>query len=255
MKTFASTFGLAAVLALALFTVAARAQDATAQNNSSASFQTFYDQLASQGTWIQTNNYGYVWQPTESNPNWRPYTYGHWINTPDGMDWVSDESFGWATYHYGRWVNIEGYGWVWVPGYTWAPAWVSWREDDDDVGWAPLPPDSDVGIDYYDDGDLDLGFGFHIGDDCDLAYGIGAFCYNFCPIAYIGDRDAWRHFRDPRDNFALINHTRNVTNINFNRTGAGGRPFRRGFERARQNSNRLCELDVNFAPRRRQLAR
>jgi hypothetical protein len=180
--------------------------------------------LANQGTWIKTDDYGYVWQPTESDPNWRPYTYGHWVNTDQGMTWVSDESFGWATYHYGRWTNLDGYGWVWVPGYTWAPAWVSWRTGTDDVGWAPLPPDSDEGIDYYDDGDdyADYGYdGFHIGDDCDLAYGIGPGWYNFCPIVFIGDRDCWRHFHNRNDNFALVNHTRNVTNINFRRDGAG----------------------------------
>ena len=255
MKTFLRTFGLAVALALALFAGQARAQDqqdnhsavsqnisdasAPASNDSdvvpndstgapqnggdSVSFQTFYDQLAGQGSWIQTDKYGYVFQPTESDPNWRPYTYGHWVNTDAGMTWVSDDSFGWATDHYGRWVNLDGYGWVWVPGYTWAPAWVSWREGDDDVGWAPLPPDSDEGIDYYDDDDYFTGFdlGFHIGDDCDLAYGIGPWCYNFCPIAYIGDPYCWRHFRDRSDNFALIGHTRNVTNINFNRDGTG----------------------------------
>ena len=255
MKTFIKAFGLAVVLGFPLMAGQVRAQDdqnstdtpsqngdATAppsdevniapNDNSGApqygdgsvSFQTFYDQLANQGTWIQSDKYGYVWQPTESNPNWRPYTYGHWVNTDAGMTWVSDESFGWATYHYGRWVNLDGDGWVWVPGYTWAPAWVSWREGDDDVGWAPLPPDSDVGIDYYDNS-FDLGFGdffgFHIGDDCDVAYGIGPGCYNFCPIAYIGDRDAWRHFRNHDDNFGFIGHTRNVTNINFRRDGAG----------------------------------
>jgi len=223
MKTFLKTLGLAAALTFALCAGQVRAQDDTAQADNGISFQTFYNQLASQGTWIQTDQYGYVFQPTENDPNWRPYTYGHWVNTDQGMTWVSDEPFGWATYHYGRWVNLDGYGWVWVPGYTWAPAWVSWRDGDDDVGWAPLPPDSDEGIDYYDDDSYftDPGFGFHIGDDCDLAYGIGPWWYNFCPVAFIGDRDCWRHFRDRRDNFALIDHTRNVTNINFRRDGAG----------------------------------
>jgi hypothetical protein len=233
MNTFLKMLGLAAALAFALFVGQVRAQDeqyaggnvsqnATVPQNGgdNVSFQTFYDQLASQGTWIQTDKYGYVFQPTEKDPNWRPYTYGHWVNTDAGMTWVSDEPFGWATYHYGRWVNIDGSGWVWVPGYTWAPAWVSWRDSDDYVGWAPLPPDSDVGIGYYDD-EFDWGFGFHIGDDCDLAYGIGPWCYNFCPVAFIGDRDCWRHFGDPRDNFALIGRTRNVTNLNFRRDGAG----------------------------------
>ena len=216
------TLGLIAVLIFASLGLI-RAQDSDA--DSGVSFQTFYDQLASQGQWIQTDQYGYVFQPTESDPNWRPYTYGHWVNTDQGMTWVSDEPFGWATDHYGRWTNLDGYGWVWVPGYTWAPAWVSWRENADDVGWAPLPPDSDNGIDYYDDDDdyytnADWGYGFHIGDDCDLAYGIGPWWYNFCPIAYIGDRDCWRHFHDRRDNFGFIRGTRNVTNINYSRRGA-----------------------------------
>src|SRR5476651_2631281 len=136
------------------------------QSDQGASFQTFYDQLGNQGTWIQTDNYGYVFQPNVSDPNWAPYTEGHWVDTEDGWTWVSDEPWGWATYHYGRWVNLDGTGWCWVPGYTWGPAWVSWRYGDGYAGWAPLPPDSFVGIDYSDDG-FDIGIGFHIGGDCD----------------------------------------------------------------------------------------
>jgi hypothetical protein len=37
------------------------------------------------------------------------------------------------------------YGWMWVPGYEWAPAWVSWRRNDDYYGWAPLNPSVTVG--------------------------------------------------------------------------------------------------------------
>ena len=265
MKALFKTLGLGALLAFAFMPGLIRAQyaagnddqmsqygNAVAQNDennvapndnasapnasvpqngdNSVSFQTFYDQLANQGRWIQTDKYGYVFQPRESGPNWRPYTYGHWVHTDAGMTWASDEPFGWATYHYGRWVNLDGTGWVWVPGYTWAPAWVSWRDNDDYVGWAPLPPETEVGIDFFDPG-FYFGFGFHIGDDCDLAFGIGPWCYNFCPVAFIGDPFCWRHFRDPRDNFAFIGQTRNITNINafndprrgvFNRVSATG---------------------------------
>ena len=215
-------YGMALLLTVAIFAGAARAQDNT-ESNGDVSFQTFYDQLATQGTWINTTQFGNVWQPTENDPNWRPYMYGHWVNTDQGMTWESDEPFGWAVYHYGRWTNLAGYGWVWVPGYTWAPAWVSWRDGDDEVGWAPLPPASDEGIDYYDDDSYFTGFdlGFHIGNDCDVAYGIGPAWYTFCPVIYIGDRDCWRHFRDCRDNFGFIGRTRNVTNINFRRDGTG----------------------------------
>src|SRR5260221_4079086 len=157
MKIFIKTLGFVAVLAFALIAAPVRAQDDT-----SVSFQTFYDQLADQGTWVQTADYGYVFQPTVSDSNWRPYTYGHWVHTDAGMTWDSDEPFAWATYHYGRWVNLDGYGWVWVPGHTWAPAWVSWRDNDDYVGWAPLPPETAVRIDLFDP-DVSIRFGFHIG--------------------------------------------------------------------------------------------
>ena len=52
----------------------------------------------------------------------------------------TNEPFAWAVYHYGRWGYDEDYGWFWVPGDTWAPAWVQWRYSDDYVGWAPVGP-------------------------------------------------------------------------------------------------------------------
>src|SRR5689334_4879753 len=54
---------------------------------------------------------------------------------------------------YGTWYNDSDYGWVWVPGYTWGPAWVTWQYTDDYVGWAPLPPsyNLDVGYNRYND--------------------------------------------------------------------------------------------------------
>ena len=191
----------------------------------SASFQTFYDSLGSQGTWIQSGDYGYVWQPQVDDPDWAPYTAGHWVYTDDGWTWVSDEPWGWATYHYGRWVNLDGTGWCWVPGYTWAPAWVSWRYGDGYAGWAPLPPDSFVGVDYAGD-DSSMDVGYHIGSDCDDYYGIGPGLYIFLPVNFLCYRDYRGHYGHRGDNFWRINHTSNVTNINFTRNGggAGGRP-------------------------------
>lgn len=195
--------------------------EANGASDDSASFQTFYDSLGSQGTWIQSGDYGYVWQPQVNDPDWAPYTAGHWVYTDDGWTWVSDEPWGWATYHYGRWVNLDGTGWCWVPGYTWAPAWVSWRYGDDYCGWAPLPPDSFVGVDYSD-GSFDLGVGFHIGGDCDAFYGIGAGCYIFLPVNCLGYRNYRGFYRNRHDNFAIINRTTNVTNINVMRSGNRG---------------------------------
>jgi hypothetical protein len=100
----------------------------------------FYDDLASYGNWIQRPRYGWVWTPRVASRSWRPYENGHWVWTDLGWTWVSTEAFGWATYHYGRWYDDPDYGWGWVPGDQWAPAWVDWHAGNDYVGWAPLPP-------------------------------------------------------------------------------------------------------------------
>jgi hypothetical protein len=185
------------------------------------SFQTFYDQLSPEGTWMQTDNYGYVWQPDVQDPDWRPYSDGHWIYTDDGWTWAADasEPWGWATYHYGRWANLNGVGWVWVPGYTWAPAWVSWRYGGGYCGWAPLPPETSVGIDFGG-GDNE---GFHIGGDCDTAYDIGPGYYNFVPVIYIGAGDYRPYYVNRYNNYTVINNTRNMTSITVNGTTGGNR--------------------------------
>ncbi|MEA2602515.1 MAG: hypothetical protein QOF89_3507 [Acidobacteriota bacterium] len=103
----------------------------------------FYDDLAPYGNWVQRPQYGWVWTPRVEQSSWRPYEDGHWAWTDEGWTWISDEPYGWATYHYGRWYDDPDYGWEWIPGDEWAPAWVSWQESDDYVGWAPLPPSVD----------------------------------------------------------------------------------------------------------------
>jgi hypothetical protein len=193
--------------------------DSTGPVDNGVTFQTFYDGLSSYGNWIQTQQYGYVWQPNVNDPSWAPYTDGNWVYTNAGWTWNSNEPWGWATYHYGRWVNLDGTGWVWVPGYTWGPAWVSWRYGDGYVGWAPLPPDSLAGIDYYGDG-YDSDYDFHIGGDADEYYGIGPVLYIFLPIGCVCYHDYHHWYHNRNDNFALINHTTNVTNINVARGGA-----------------------------------
>jgi hypothetical protein len=100
----------------------------------------FYDDLAPYGRWIERPQYGWVWTPRNVASSWQPYEDGHWVWTDEGWTWISDEPYGWATYHYGRWYDDPDYGWEWIPGDEWAPAWVSWQEGDDYVGWAPLPP-------------------------------------------------------------------------------------------------------------------
>jgi hypothetical protein len=104
------------------------------------SFQTFYNELSPFGMWIMDPVHGYVWKP-DVEPGFMPYgTRGHWAMTQYGNTWVSDYAWGWAPFHYGRWHFDAFYGWVWVPGNVWGPAWVSWRIGGGFFGWAPLGP-------------------------------------------------------------------------------------------------------------------
>ena len=167
-------------------------------------YEVFYNDLEPDGDWIQTDSYGYVWHPrvAAGDPKWHPYEYGHWVYTESGWAWVSDERFGWATYHYGRWTQLRRIGWVWVPGTQWAPAWVSWRNGNDYVGWAPLPPEARVDRDRHD-----------LGRNVDAEFRIGAGNYVFVQV---------EQFRAPRmkdvvvdrsQNISLISQTTNITNI------------------------------------------
>ena len=74
-----------------------------------ADYGMFYDSLSSYGSWFETPDYGYVWQPViVREVSWRPYTRGRWVCSDYGWTWLSDEPFGWATYHYGRWALLRG---------------------------------------------------------------------------------------------------------------------------------------------------
>jgi hypothetical protein len=110
----------------------------------------FYAPLASYGSWFYYPGYGNVWRPSVAvvGSRFRPYTHGHWEHTEWGWTWVDHHPFGWATGHYGRWMYDSSYGWVWVPGTQWAPAWVSWRTGGGYVGWAAMPPGSVYGGRY-----------------------------------------------------------------------------------------------------------
>jgi hypothetical protein len=254
MKTLFKSLAILACSALFLTPASLRAQDDSGggqDQDQDVSFQTFYDQLGDQGTWIQTDDYGYVFQPNVSDADWEPYTDGSWVDSDAGFTWVSDEPWGWATYHYGRWANIDGIGWVWVPGYRWAPAWVSWRYGGGYCGWAPLPPETLYGAEYGDPG-VSVGFGFHFGGDVDVSFDIGPGCYNFIRVEDMGERNYRGHFADRHNNYGIINHTTNITNINvtnnFNQGGgnqgnfaqfhgirAGGPPLNEVNAHARQH--------------------
>ena len=166
-----------------------------------ADYGMFYDSLSSHGSWFETADYGYVWQPVAvRDTNWRPYSQGRWICSDRGWNWVSEEPFGWATYHYGRWALLRGRGWIWVPGTEWAPSWVSWRENDSHIGWAPLPPET-------------LAYRGHSWDSTvDVQFGIGASWFSFVEIRNFG-RPLRSYCLPINGNSALITHTRNITHI------------------------------------------
>jgi hypothetical protein len=171
-------------------------------------YSTFYTKLEPHGEWLETADYGYVWQPreAESSRSWRPYTNGRWVYTDAGWTWISEEPFGWATYHYGRWTRLRGVGWVWVPGNEWAPAWVSWRKSNDYVGWAPLPPEAR----------FDQRTGIH--NWSDNYYDIGPDQYSFVPTREFGSQRIESTIVPPERNVTIVNQTTNVTNITYNNT-------------------------------------
>ena len=113
------------------------------------SLQTFYDELSPYGTWIQDEQYGYVWRPDVDQGEFRPYyTNGHWVMTEYGNTWVSDYDWGWAPFHYGRWVTDRYNQWLWIPDTTWGPAWVNWRTGGGYYGWAPLGPSLSISVGF-----------------------------------------------------------------------------------------------------------
>jgi hypothetical protein len=104
-------------------------------------YRLFYDALQDYGDWTLIEPFGYVFRPYGNIESWRPYEDGYWAPSDVyGWVWISAEPYGWATYHYGEWLYDRYQGWVWIPGADWAPAWVSWQETPDYVGWAPRFP-------------------------------------------------------------------------------------------------------------------
>jgi uncharacterized protein YraI len=174
----------------------------------------FYDRLAPYGNWVWLQGQ-YVWVPSNVGPYWRPYTVGRWVFTDRyGWMWSSREPFGWATYHYGRWGFSNRVGWFWVPGSRWAPAWVSWRQSNDYLAWAPLPPTPDEG----------LGISITVGTIPDYywqAVPTRAFLSVDLSRDIIRDRDRFRPVlreMQPIGNVTVVNNTtvvNTVVNVNF----------------------------------------
>lgn len=142
---------------------------------------TVRQRLSSYGDWKISRRFGEVWVPSVA-VDWRPYTDGRWIWTDDGWYWQSAEPFGAIVFHYGRWVDDADLGWVWVAGDDWAPAWVVWRESDDDIGWAPAPPP-------------------------DVTVAVTDAWWAFAPVAAIGAVNVLSDVRPIRENVTIIHDT------------------------------------------------
>lgn len=194
----------------------------------SVSLQVFYDELAPYGTWMQHNQYGYVWIPSV-DAGFTPYgTNGYWVNTSYGNTWVSDYSWGWAPFHYGRWFYDDFHGWLWVPDTEWAPAWVTWRSGGGYYGWAPLMP----------------GWGFHVSvgyyDRIPHRY------WNFVPYRYVMYRSVYRHCL-PRPRVVNVIHHTTIIN-NYHRDGRDRGRYFTGPERGeieRRNRERVPVYNVS----------
>ena len=174
----------------------------------------FYDALAPYGSWVDVATYGDVWVPRVPTW-WRPYSDGHWVFTDDGWCWVDDEPWGWATFHYGRWYFDDDYGWAWVPGTVWAPAWVAWRHGDGFIGWAPLPPQ--IG--------WRAGFGLAFaGGDFDAVIAPHFWC--FVDERHFGAPAVRGYLAPPARNVTFVRATRNITSY----TVVNNRVFNRGVD-------------------------
>ena len=167
-------------------------------------FDNFYEPLQSYGSWFNTSDYGYVYQPTVVRDiSWRPYTRGRWAFTNHGWTWVSNEPFGWACYHYGRWALLRNIGWVWIPGDEWAPAWVTWRESPGHIGWAPLPPETLAWRDRS------------WGSSVEVTFGIGSSWFSFVSYEHFGN-NIHSHYLPVARNVTIFYQTTNITHYHIN---------------------------------------
>lgn len=208
-------------LGLALATTAAPVIVAPAFAQSppgeSVDTEVFYRELDQHGHWFSHPQYGYVWSPDVAR-DWRPYTVGQWVFTEEhGWYWQSDEPFGWAVFHYGRWFLDDDSGWVWVPGTEWAPAWVAWRHSEQQVGWAPLPPEAEWRGDS-------LSFSERYYESPRY---VAAWC--FVPVALLTARRLYRHVTPINRNHLHVRQTNWVPSHRF----VDRRIYNSGFDRGR----------------------
>ena len=166
-------------------------------------FNYFYSSLSPHGRWIEIDDGFVVWKPRIHNRHWQPYAQGTWIWTNDGWYWDSFEPFGYVVYHYGRWHYDDYYGWIWVPDYQWAPAWVEWRYDDDYIGWAPLSPYAV--------------FNVHSGIHFSINFSFPYNHWNFVRYKYFGHQNAYNYYAAPQYKERIFGGTKTRNDYGYER--------------------------------------
>ncbi len=202
-------------------------------------FNYFYSSLSPHGRWIEIDDGLVVWKPRIHNHHWQPYDRGTWIWTNDGWYWDSYEPFGYIVYHYGRWHYDNYYGWIWVPDYQWAPAWVEWRYDDDYIGWAPLPAyavfNTHSGIHFS----LNFSFPFHH--------------WHFLKYKHFGHQHAYNYYVGPQYKERIFGRTKTRNDYGYEKERVINRgvDFRTVQERGARNlqQRELVRRDVESIDR------
>jgi hypothetical protein len=191
---------IAIVLVAALNLGACMSPPTVTAQQTSVSFQLFYNELSPYGSWVDYQDYGYVWIP-DVDRDFTPYgTDGRWIYTNDGWTWYSNYSWGWAPFHYGRWAYDDSYGWLWVPQNEWGPAWVTWRRSEGYYGWAPMGPGISI--------ELSFGGGYRVPDDR----------WTFVRDRDIMRDDVDRYYVDRSTNVTIINTSTVINNTYIDRS-------------------------------------
>ncbi len=139
-----------------------------------AEIRYYTDELDGHGEWVDVPEVGWCWRPRGLEAEWRPYWRGRWGAYPGGMTWVSDDPWGYVTFHFGRWGWSSAWGWYWMPGRYYSPAWVAWNWFDGYYGWAPL--------NYWN-------------RPCSWGYGAwgGAYCWNVVRFGHVNAHHIHNH--------------------------------------------------------------
>lgn len=195
MQLLVKAFGKLIHAAMLILLLVPAAYKTNARAAETVTYEVFYDNLSPFGKWLKDDINGYVWVP-KVEIGFRPYfTNGSWKMTEYGSTWVSLYTWGWAPFHYGRWIFDSLYGWVWIPGLDWGPAWVVWRSDGEYYSWTPLTP------------------GFSISQSFSPDYLVPADWWVFIPKRYLLNTAFQKYAKSSaKNNVTMLKSTRVINN-------------------------------------------